>query len=92
MRLIQRCGCILAAVLCSHSAECGIQSNVLQNPGFELGAGDVPSGWTRSSVNASRQGFPVHSGTYAGKLFGNWSTTTNFSYFYQTFPASRGQV
>ncbi len=68
-----------------------IQSNVLLNPGFELGSNDVPSSWTTLG-NAWRQGSPSHSGTNAGKLFGNWSETTNFSYFYQIVPASRGQV
>ena len=91
MRLIQQFGLILLAVLWGHSAECGIMSNVLQNPGFELGTNDVLSSWTPWG-NAWRQGIPAHSGTNAGKLFGNWSTSTNFSYFYQIFPASRGQV
>lgn len=91
MRWIQQCGLTLLAVLWARSAECVIQSNVLQNPGFEWGTNDVPNGWVPWG-NSWRQGLPAHSGTNAGKLFGNWSTPTNFSYFYQTVPASRGQI
>ena len=42
--------------------------------------------------NAWRQGPPSHSGTNAGKVFGNWSSPTNLSWFYQVFPAGRGQI
>ena len=91
MQLLRRYVLIHLLLLWACSANCGILSNVLVNPGFELGTSDVPSGWTPWG-NAWRQGLPSHSGTNAGKLFGNWSATTNFSYFYQTFPASRGQV
>lgn len=91
MQSIQRYGLLPLFLLWACSADCGIISNVLRNGGFEIDTNDAGYAWTPWG-NAWRQGLPTHSGTNAGKLFGNWSTTTNFSYCYQTFPASRGQV
>ena len=91
MRPIRRLIFVVPFVLWAQPARGGILSNVLVNPGFEEGTNMGTAGWVQWG-NAWRMDAPCRGGTNAGKLFGNWSTTTNFSYFYQVFPASRGQV
>ena len=72
-------------------AQAVIIGNVLQNPDFAWGTNLEAAAWIKSG-NAWRLGAPCRSGTNAAKLFGNWSAPTNFSYYQQIFPASRGQV
>jgi len=79
-------------LLLAPAAPGAVISNVLLNAGFESGSGTTNASW---SAGGSVYRLPNHvrSGTYAVKLFGNWSSPGdwNYSYILQQFPAASGQ-
>lgn len=72
-----------------------LYSNVLLNPGFELGDGDmVVSNWYRFN-NSRRYAYAqAHEGSYAVAAWGNWwpPGEWNASGAYQDHPANRGEI
>lgn len=84
--------------LLPHFSAAVLYSNVLVNPGFELGASDTDiSGWVRfSELNHAYRYAKAgaHGGSYTLVTWGNWwpAGQWNASGAYQEYPANRGQI
>lgn len=88
----------VAGLLAAQAVPCpagALYSNVLLNPGFELGSSDtVISNWTRFN-NAYRYAYgSAHEGSYAIAAWGNWwpAGEWNASGAYQEYPTTRGEI
>jgi hypothetical protein len=96
MPMLLAAAILFAGLVVSAPAEV-LYSNVLLNPGLELGSSDtVISNWYRFG-NAFRYAYAqAHEGSYALDAWGNyWPTNPpqwNGSGAYQEYPASRGQI
>jgi hypothetical protein len=74
-----------------------LYSNVLLNPGFELGTSDTNiTSWERFGNAYRYSNATAHGESYAMEAWGNWWPTNppdwNASGVYQDVPASRGQI